>query len=379
MKPRIFVSSTYYDLKHVRERLEHFIDNYGFESVLFESDKVTYEFDKPIDSSAYNEVSLCHIMILIVGGRYGSTATNGNTTEDIKKYEQEYISVTRKEFETALEKNIPLFIFIEKNVFSEYRTFKENQEFFENLNQYENIESKNKAHFKFAHVDSINIFRFIDLLITKPVKTFEKIEQIENYLQNQFAGLFYLYLDGLQKQKEVSKVLNSVEELNNITLRMSTMLNSVGEKILGKDNNEFEEVINQQFLIIIDFFCDQIFDFFQPKTIATTENRFDINDNQKEKITSFIFDEILNNDITVPQFKSKTERGTFVKDYNIEKIKQFNKLLEENEIPFKIEYLPFTTINNKFKTKVKPYILNTESVKTFKEKLSLEVEYLFDI
>ena len=45
------------------------------------------------------------------------------------------------------------------------------------------------------------------------MKTFDKVEQIENYLQNQFAGLFYLYLDGLQKQKEVQKVLDSVTEL----------------------------------------------------------------------------------------------------------------------------------------------------------------------
>jgi hypothetical protein len=37
MIPRVFVSSTYYDLKHVRERIEKFIDNYGFEPVLFDT------------------------------------------------------------------------------------------------------------------------------------------------------------------------------------------------------------------------------------------------------------------------------------------------------------------------------------------------------
>lgn len=28
MKPRVFVSSTYYDLKHAREKIGKFIDNY---------------------------------------------------------------------------------------------------------------------------------------------------------------------------------------------------------------------------------------------------------------------------------------------------------------------------------------------------------------
>ncbi|HAV1364053.1 DUF4062 domain-containing protein [Vibrio parahaemolyticus] len=34
-KPRIFVSSTYYDLKHIRNSLEAFIDSFGYESVLY--------------------------------------------------------------------------------------------------------------------------------------------------------------------------------------------------------------------------------------------------------------------------------------------------------------------------------------------------------
>ena len=35
-KPRIFVSSTYYDLKHIRASLSLFIDSLGYESILFE-------------------------------------------------------------------------------------------------------------------------------------------------------------------------------------------------------------------------------------------------------------------------------------------------------------------------------------------------------
>jgi len=38
-KPRIFVSSIYYDLKHIRASLSLFIDSLGYESILFYSKK----------------------------------------------------------------------------------------------------------------------------------------------------------------------------------------------------------------------------------------------------------------------------------------------------------------------------------------------------
>ena len=131
MKPRVFVSSTYYDLKHVRERLERFIEAYNFEPVLFESDKVIFEHNKPLDASCYNEVKLCHVMILIIGGRYGSIASGENAKEKIEVYNSDYVSITRREYETALKMNIPVFIFVEKNVSADFQTYKKNQSFFE--------------------------------------------------------------------------------------------------------------------------------------------------------------------------------------------------------------------------------------------------------
>ena len=36
MKPRIFISSTFYDLKYIREDLANFVRSYNYEPVLFE-------------------------------------------------------------------------------------------------------------------------------------------------------------------------------------------------------------------------------------------------------------------------------------------------------------------------------------------------------
>jgi hypothetical protein len=60
-KPRIFVSSTYYDLRHIRDRLEVFIDTFGYDPVLFESGDIPFRHDVPLDESCYAEIQTYHI------------------------------------------------------------------------------------------------------------------------------------------------------------------------------------------------------------------------------------------------------------------------------------------------------------------------------
>lgn len=270
MKPRVFISSTYYDLKHVRERLERFIENYYFDPVLFESDTVTFEPNKSLDISCYNEVKLCHMMILIVGGRYGSAVIGDDAIEKKDFYNKEYISITRKEFETAVKLNVPIFVFIEKNVYAEYHTYSKNQALFE---------SNNQLDFSFAHADDINIFRFINILKSIAIKTFEKIEDIEHYLGNQFAGMLYLYLQQLRDEKQEEKILDSVSELKSISKRMNEMLVAVGKNVIKEGS--FEDVIFNQNKILIEFFVEQFCDNIQFKSdsnipIATSQEAYQI-------------------------------------------------------------------------------------------------------
>jgi len=374
MKPRVFVSSTYYDLKHVRERIEKFIDNYGFESVLFESDKITYEHNKPIDSSAYHEVNLCHIMILIIGGRYGTPTTNNNLVEERKKYETEFVSITRKEFETAVEKNLPIFIFIDKNVYSDYQTFKENQVFFE---QYRPITKESNINFKFAHVDSINIFHFIDLVKTKAIKTFEKVEEIENYLQNQISGMFYLYLENLQKKSEVDKVLDTVSELNNISLRMNEMLNSVGKKILANDSDEYVKVIEKQFDLIIDFFADQFYELVEIVELEYDDiENYDnyVTKDMKFKIIEIIFDKVLNTNLSIPE--NIRERENWSKQTEKKILKDINDELSNLKIPVEIFYIAVYRLHVIYTLKIKEFINDEESKKKLFNRLFEEIDLI---
>ena len=74
-KPRIFVSSTYYDLKHLRSSLEDFIESLGYEPILSEKGDISFTPDTPLDDSCYREARNADIFILIIGGRYGTEAT----------------------------------------------------------------------------------------------------------------------------------------------------------------------------------------------------------------------------------------------------------------------------------------------------------------
>ncbi|MDD2778201.1 MAG: DUF4062 domain-containing protein, partial [Methanocellales archaeon] len=74
-KPKVFVSSTYYDLKHLRSSLENFIESLGFEAILSEKGNIAFTPDIPLDESCYREAGNADIFVIIIGGRYGSEAS----------------------------------------------------------------------------------------------------------------------------------------------------------------------------------------------------------------------------------------------------------------------------------------------------------------
>lgn len=357
MSPRVFISSTYYDLKHLRERLESFIENYGFEPILFEKDKVTYQQGKTIEDSVYGEVSLCQIMILIIGGRYGTLSNNESKSEveDEMKKIDEITSITKREYDTAKKLNLPILIFIDKNVYAEYQTYKLNQEY---LN--DNHEDENNI-FKFAHVDHINIFKFINEVVYSPIKTFEKVEEIENYLKSQFAGWFYLYLQSLKSEAENNNILNSISDLNNISLRMNEMLNTVGKEILSNKQSEYEKVIKNQLIIVIKFFVELFEESIVFKNYLPIAN---LTQDVLKEITNIIYNDSIK--ITLPYYGDKLKYEEILelsRNYNKDLIVDINsKLQKVNPLLLITEY-KFRRINSAYHNKVKPFIKNQSDLK----------------
>lgn len=230
-KPRIFISSTFYDLKQVRSSLEVFIRDLGFDSVLSEKGNIAYSPDVPLDESCYREAQACDVFVLIIGGRYGSEVSSENESDNKGFYER-YESITRKEYESALQRDIPTYVLIEKSVNVEYETFKRNRD--------------NKS-IKYAFVDSVNIFAFIDYVLSRPrnspVYHFELSSEIETWLRDQWAGLFRELIKSRADRAQISSLTDQVVELNNISTTLKRYLEEVVARV-GKE--QAKEIIGQE-------------------------------------------------------------------------------------------------------------------------------------
>lgn len=234
-KPRVFVSSTYYDLKHIRDRLEAFIENFGYESVLFESGDIPFHHDRALDESCYAEINLCHILVLLIGGRYGSMTSEEVKEKSANEKIEFYNSITKKEYTTARDRDIPIFIFVEKNVLAEYETYKNNKD----------------SDIKYAHVDSKNIFKLLDEILAKErnnfIRGFERFDDIATWLRDQWAGLFADLITKKGKETSLEDLDSKLTELGNIT----NALKQYSEAMLrGLQPESSENIIQQQEEII---------------------------------------------------------------------------------------------------------------------------------
>lgn len=285
MKPIIFISSTFYDLKYIREDLANFVRSYGYDPVLFEDGDIGYKPGRPLDYSCYEAMRNSDMVILIIGGEYGSAAS-GEKKDGFK----EYMSVTRNEFRTAVETGIPIFVMIDKKVMTEYGVYDAN---------YNTIEKENRK-MAFPTTKNINVFRFIKEIrgiVTLPIQEFERSSDIKGFISKQWADMFKNYLGSLRNEKENRKIESSVNEMKLLIQKMDIMLESVGKNILLKENpEEYNEVINQQ---NIYKFCDafvRTFQFRKKEIEELSKNRKSLITNLMNCIKIIKEEEICNND-----------------------------------------------------------------------------------
>jgi hypothetical protein len=227
--PRVFVSSTYYDLKHIRASLENFIEQLGYEAILSEKGDIAFSPDRALDESCYREVRNADIFVLIIGGRYGSEKSEGRPKRTREFFEL-YDSVTKQEFKSAVDQDIPIYIFVERGVYAEYQTY---------------LRNKDNQKISYAHVDSANIFRLIDELLgmsrNNPVHQFDRYQEIEEWLKKQWAGTFRDFLKSRSSQKQLASLSAQVTELGEINKTLKTYLEQVVRKIDPKESEKLIE------------------------------------------------------------------------------------------------------------------------------------------
>lgn len=164
-RPAIFVSSTCYDLKQIRQNIRDFIeDDLGYEAILSEYDSFPNDPDKDtIDNCLRVVEERADILVLIVGGRYGYVTNHGEK------------SITNLEYLRAKSKGIPVFVFIDQNILNVLPIWKKNS----------------TADFS-EIVDSPRIFDFVDTLRNKDsnwIHEFNSGKDIINCLKKQLAYL----------------------------------------------------------------------------------------------------------------------------------------------------------------------------------------------
>jgi hypothetical protein len=200
-KPRVFISSTFYDFKQIREDLERFIREMGYEPVRNETGSIPYGKEESPERNAYREVELSDIIVSIIGGRFGSESTQNDSH-----------SISMEELKTALDRDVQVFIFIEKSVLAEFSTY---------------LLNKDTAGIKFRFVDDKRVYEFIDglhkLPRNNPIASFETSADIVNYLQAQWAGMFQRFLSE-QKRLSEYKILQEMHSVSKTLRELVTFL-----------------------------------------------------------------------------------------------------------------------------------------------------------
>lgn len=213
-KPRIFISSTFYDLRQTRVDLDQFIESLGYEPVRNEEGDIPYGKDKELQEYCYKEISNIDILVSIIGSRYGSVATGDDN-----------YSVSQKEVKTAMESHKQVFIFIDKRVLTEFETY---------------LLNKGRSDVHYNYVDNINIYKFIEeiknLTHNNNIKAFESAQDITHYLREQFAGLFKQFI--IEQEKAAENVV--IRDIRDTAKTLHDLV-----EYLKEDNTDKQDEINK--------------------------------------------------------------------------------------------------------------------------------------
>lgn len=210
-RPRIFISSTYYDLKQTRADIANFISNLGYEPVRNEEGNIPYGPKEKLEEYCYKEVQNVDILISIIGGRFGAESQNSKW------------SISNEELRKAFLLGKQIYIFIEKSVMSEYETYMCN---------------KDTQGIKYRYVDNPKIYQFIEelkgLSSNNNIKAFETSADIQAYLKEQLAGLFQSFLADQAKMKDFdlsTRLENTTKTLENLVAYLKETNKDKDDKI----------------------------------------------------------------------------------------------------------------------------------------------------
>lgn len=236
-------------------QLKSFIENMGYDAVLSEYNDIFYDPKDHTHESCVKEVANADIVVLIIGSRFGGkgipdlqTLVDFKTlsTSSLKTKVLENpgnLSVTQYEVIKAIEADIPVYCFVDDNVWHDHRVYEQNKgnEAVINNMKFPSIDKKESAPF---------IFEFINFMRARmhnnALYPFGKLEDIEECLRKQWSNLFQSLLSQDKIIGNTSKQMNQItEQLNDMkALIMSSVNNQDHSKEAAKGVLKFRSLIS---------------------------------------------------------------------------------------------------------------------------------------
>lgn len=229
--PKVFVSSTCYDLAEERAQLERFINSYGFQPILSEFSDVFYDPDEHTHKACVKEVAHCDLFVLIISGRFGGKYISG-TGE----------SITQAEYDEARKLNIPIFAFVKNDVLQAQLYYKENL-------KNESKEFADKIYYPAINKQSeaVSIFSFIQSVQhakeNNAIESYSSFGDIEVHLRKQWAGLFHNFLQKRKQQFDVEHISTILDKLSGSSAKLESLVESLHSNNQGEEKTQ--ELISQ--------------------------------------------------------------------------------------------------------------------------------------
>lgn len=211
--PRVFISSTWYDLRYIRENIKYFVKTLGYEPVLSEEGSIFYDPKVHVQDACVSEIPNCQIFVLIVGGRYGSSFRDSGH------------SVTNAEYSEAARLKIPVFALVEHSAYNDYHLYRANKK----------NKSVDASKIKYPSADSTKIFDFIEMVQSNTANNalvpFRDFADIESYLRQQWAGMMFSFLLGQNENARVADTLTMLKSVSDrVEMLSRQILQSVGTR-----------------------------------------------------------------------------------------------------------------------------------------------------
>jgi len=292
MKTRVFVSSTCYDLRQIRRDLEDFIEGMGYQPIMSDSHNIAIPAGLDTEGACKWLIAESDLFILIIGGRYGWTPGSGEGIEH-----KDRKSITNIEYETAFELGMPIYTFVDDEVWKKRDVYDSLSE----LVEAGSLPEENLDSALGPKIDDYRVFEFIKRVSGAKrdgwIHEFSKAQDIIARLKNNWSLQFRELLRGERGPGAKKKVAEARKpelevywhqdqdiapnELHYRPATLQTVESAIEE--LRFDYRHLVESIN-------DFSWLMVSEYFAYHSDDTQRNYFvDDNDKRKSK-NSFIGD-----------------------------------------------------------------------------------------